>query len=275
MKKVLLWIVGIIAAICIAVACIWGGEIRTLKTVTTVNGNEYLWQMEYKAAYDLDDLITKDIDSNAKLLEYVIGRVGKGLPIKIKSSQVADENGETQTMNCTSFQAAQADGDGFWYGRNYDYYKNYLIHVDLALEPNTTGHTRWGNVMVKSYDYEGAGLYVQFPFLNITHPNPDVNDYYGDNYNVPDGADFILRDSADFENDSLCFNVQKSWTLSFAPGADQSWLQLSTTSGEEGYNVVPIKLEQNLTTKERRTELILTSSGISNQISVVQSKAKK
>ena len=158
---------------------------------------------------------------------------------------------------------------------NYDYYKNYLIHVDLALEPNTTGHTRWGNVMVKSYDYEGAGLYVQFPFLNITHPNPDVNDYYGDNYNVPDGADFILRDSADFENDSLCFNVQKSWTLSFAPGADQSWLQLSTTSGEEGYNVVPIKLEQNLTTKERRTELILTSSGISNQISVVQSKAKK
>ena len=124
MKKVLLWIVGIIAAICIAVACIWGGEIRTLKTIATVGGNEYLWQMEYKAAYNLDDLITKDIDSNAKLLEYVIGRVGKGLPIKIKSSQVADENGETQTMNCTSFQAAQADGDGFWYGRNYDFYKN-------------------------------------------------------------------------------------------------------------------------------------------------------
>ena len=124
MKKVLLWIVGIIAAICIAVACIWGGEIRTLKTITTIGGNEYLWQMEYKAAYDLDDLISKDIDSNAKLLEYVIGRVGKGLPIKIRSSQVADENGETQTMNCTSFQAAQADGDGFWYGRNYDYYKN-------------------------------------------------------------------------------------------------------------------------------------------------------
>ena len=124
MKKVLLWIVGIIAAICIAVACIWGGEISTLKTVASVDGNEYLWQMEYKAAYNLDDLITKDIDSNAKLLEYVIGRVGKGLPIKIKSSQVADENGETQTMNCTSFQAAQADGDGFWYGRNYDFYKN-------------------------------------------------------------------------------------------------------------------------------------------------------
>lgn len=124
MKKFLCWTVGIIAAICIAIACIWQGEIRTLRTVTNVGGNEYLWQMEYKAAYDLDNLVSKDIDSNAKLLAYVIGRVGKGLPIKIKSSQVADENGEMQTMNCTSFQAAQSDGSGFWYGRNYDFYKN-------------------------------------------------------------------------------------------------------------------------------------------------------
>ena len=124
MNKFLCWTVGVLAAICIVAGCIWSREIRTLATIANVGGNEYLWQMEYKAAYDLDDLISKDIDSNSKLLAYVIGRVGKGLPIKIKSSQVADENGETRTMNCTSFQAAQADGDGFWYGRNYDYFKN-------------------------------------------------------------------------------------------------------------------------------------------------------
>ena len=80
--------------------------------------------MEYKARYDLDDLVSKSIDSNAKLLDYVIGRIGKGLPIKMKSAQVADENGELATFNCTSFQAAKADGSGFWYGRNYDYFKN-------------------------------------------------------------------------------------------------------------------------------------------------------
>ena len=124
MKKFLCWTVGVLAAICIVAGCIWSREIRTLATIANVGGNEYLWQMEYKAAYDLDDLISKDIDSNSKLLAYVIGRVGKGLPINIKSSQVADENGETRTMNCTSFQAAQADSDGFWYGRNYDYFKN-------------------------------------------------------------------------------------------------------------------------------------------------------
>ena len=124
MKKVLLWILGILAALCIAVACIWGGEIATLRSVRSVEGNPFLYTMEYKASYDLDDVVNNDIDENSELLDYVIGRVGKGLPFKMKSAQVADEEGEMTTINCTSFQAAKADGNGFWYGRNYDYFKN-------------------------------------------------------------------------------------------------------------------------------------------------------
>ena len=124
MKKALLWIVGILAVICIAIACLWGGEIATINSIEPVGGNQYLYRMEYKATYDLDDLVAKDIDQNAELLDYVIGRIGKGLPLKIKSAQVADEDGEMKTMNCTSFQAAKADGEGFWYGRNYDFFKN-------------------------------------------------------------------------------------------------------------------------------------------------------
>ena len=124
MKKVLLWILGILAALCIAVACIWGGEIATLRSVRNVDGNPFLYTMEYKAPYDLDDVVINDIDENAELLDYVIGRVGKGLPFKMKSAQVADDEGELATINCTSFQAAKADGNGFWYGRNYDYFKN-------------------------------------------------------------------------------------------------------------------------------------------------------
>ena len=124
MKKSLLWIVGILAVICIAIACLWGGEIATINSIEPVGRNQYLYRMEYKATYDLDDLVAKDIDQNAELLDYVIGRIGKGLPLKIKSAQVADEDGEMKTMNCTSFQAAKADGEGFWYGRNYDFFKN-------------------------------------------------------------------------------------------------------------------------------------------------------
>ncbi len=124
MKKLFFWLIGIIAALTLAVWCIWGGEIASLSSVKSVGGNPYLYTMEYKASYDLDDVIGNDIDENAELLGYVIGRVGKGLPLKIGSSQVADENGETATINCTSFQAKKADGEGYWYGRNYDYFKN-------------------------------------------------------------------------------------------------------------------------------------------------------
>ena len=124
MKKALYWIIGILAAMCLAVWCIWGGEIAALSSIESVEGNPYLYRMEYKAGYDLDDVIANDIDENAELLNYVVGRIGKGLPLKIKSSQVADEDGELATINCTSYQAAKADGDGFWYGRNYDYFKN-------------------------------------------------------------------------------------------------------------------------------------------------------
>ena len=124
MKKFLKWVCIFAVAIVVAVACIWGGEIRSISTIESVGGNEYLYKMEYRAAYDLDDVVSRDIDSNAKLLEYVVGRIGKGIPIKMKSAQVADENGELGTFACTSFQAAKADGEGYWYGRNYDFYKN-------------------------------------------------------------------------------------------------------------------------------------------------------
>ena len=124
MKKFLKILLICLLLILLAVTLVWQGEIRTLTTVKQVAGNPYLYTMQYQAAYNLDDVIAKDVDTNAELLDYVISRVGKGIPIKIQSSQVADENGELKTFNCTSFQALQADGEGYWYGRNYDYYKN-------------------------------------------------------------------------------------------------------------------------------------------------------
>ena len=97
MKKVLCCLLGILVALCIAVFCIWGGEIASIRSISSVGDNPYLYQMEYKASYDLDDLIAKDIDENAELLDYVVGRIGKGIPIKMKSAQVADDNGELAT----------------------------------------------------------------------------------------------------------------------------------------------------------------------------------
>ena len=159
MNKILLWIVGILAALCLVVAFVWRGEIGTLRTVKSVDGNPYLYQMEYKAKYDLDDLIRKEVDTNADLLEYVIGRVGKGIPIKMKSAQVADENGEMGTINCTSFQAAKADGNGFWYGRNYDYFKNPTM---VTISRPKKGYASIGVSDMSHFGYSLEKLPVKF-----------------------------------------------------------------------------------------------------------------
>ena len=122
--KIALWaIVALVLALCVAAAAIWNGEIKTIGTISQVDTDGYLYRMEYKASYDLDELVDADVDSNAKLLEYVVKKVGKGLPIKMKSSQVV-EDGEEKGFSCTSFQALKEGGSGYWYGRNYDFFKN-------------------------------------------------------------------------------------------------------------------------------------------------------
>lgn len=123
-RNILLIVLGVIVLLCIVVWCLWRNEIRTIASLHQVEGNKYLYFMEYKANYDLDEVLASDIDQNPELLEYVTKKIGKGLPIKGKSAQVADENGKMNTFNCTSLQARNAAGDGFLYGRNYDYFQN-------------------------------------------------------------------------------------------------------------------------------------------------------
>lgn len=114
---------ALIVLIIAAVAVIWRGEIATVRTFSSANGNEYLYYMEYKADYDLDDVIEHDVASNKDLMGYIIGRIGKGLPIRISSTKFSSENTQ-EVFNCTSFQTRNALKDGWLYGRNYDFNKN-------------------------------------------------------------------------------------------------------------------------------------------------------
>ena len=68
MKKVRTWIISILAVVavlCIIVWCMWGREIRTLASLHQVGDNHYLYYMEYKADYDLDEVVARNIDQNA------------------------------------------------------------------------------------------------------------------------------------------------------------------------------------------------------------------
>lgn len=119
--KVLAWtIVTIIVLAVAAIFIVWGPEIKTIKSLEQVGDNKYLYQMQYKANYDLDDVIAHGIDSNTALLDYVVSKIVKGLPISLTKSEDADTTG----FACTSFHAKNAEGDGYLFGRNYDFFKN-------------------------------------------------------------------------------------------------------------------------------------------------------
>ena len=124
--KRFLYAVGIFAAATVLVfVTLWQGELRTLASLRQVEGNSFLYRMEFKCRYDLDELLSQDIDSNAKLLQYCVRRVGKGLPLKFSSSEV-----RTDTLACTSFQVQNAQAAGYLFGRNYDARKNPALLVE-------------------------------------------------------------------------------------------------------------------------------------------------
>ena len=120
MKKLLKLLCAALLAIAVAVAVIWQGEIRTILNIKRVSeSNPYLYVADYKASYDLDKVLEAGIDENTKLVEFVIGRLSRGL-YKPDLSEKQVGNG----FACTSFQAENAGGDGYLFGRNYDFFKN-------------------------------------------------------------------------------------------------------------------------------------------------------
>ena len=120
MKKFFKWLGIALAAIIIAALCVWQGELRTIAGIEQVSEDDpYLFYADYKASYDLDAVLEAGIDANTKLVEFVIGQLTRGL-YKPDLSGKQTGNG----FACTSFQARNAEGDGYLFGRNYDFFKN-------------------------------------------------------------------------------------------------------------------------------------------------------
>lgn len=94
-------------------------QIRTVNSIEQVGDDPYLFVMENHFEYDLDEVIENDINSNNKLLVYVTEKIGHGL-MKADTASLY----KNSDFGCTSFQVKKKDGDGYWYGRNYDFFKD-------------------------------------------------------------------------------------------------------------------------------------------------------
>ncbi len=124
LKKVLLWIVSIVAALAvvlgIAVFALWHNEIATVASfqqVRTRNADHLdgsVYTMEVKGGFYLDDFIAQGgAKSDAELIDFITGKITKGLlEMEISESEIA----------CSAFTAQTPEGDRL-FGRNYDFSK--------------------------------------------------------------------------------------------------------------------------------------------------------
>ena len=157
----------------------------------------------------------------------------------------------------------------------YDNSKRYLFKVFLNAQPNTTGKTRSGLVHVQARDDSFLAPIVQLGLLNVTYPYYKVDSYLDDSGIIPDVAHYELIDSAHWERDSLCFEVESVWGLTFV-GEKPDWIELDKDAGFPGNYTVYLTLTPNTNPeKERETKLCLTSGEVSNEIVIRQLPAKK
>lgn len=166
------------------------------------------------------------------------------------------------------------DGDSHM-DLDYNYSIGYLCKVFLKIQPNTTGKTRCGTVLVQSYKYSYSSPFVQLGILKITHPAYTADTWLDEQSGIPEVAHFELVDSAHWTSDSICFTVQNNWDLVF-DGEPAEWLTLDKTTDLKGKYKVYLTLVPNTDTEEgRSTKLKLTCNGVTNEIVVRQLPAKK
>lgn len=158
---------------------------------------------------------------------------------------------------------------------NHSNEKRYWITSELEFAQNTTGHSRIGTVDVQSYDYQVGAMYLQFGYLDITHPSPKAEKFYSDT-TIPDSVSFCLTaDSTLTPVDSLSFYAHDGWEIAYKEGAETEWLTVGKTRGRDGKNSVELKFQENPDTASRHTILLLTSGRVTNEIKVVQPGKKK
>lgn len=125
------------------------GDVRTLASVRQVDGNHYLYTLDYYATYDLDDMIDKDVDEYAELLNYAVARLLDVEHVNISVPGL----GESAVYNCTSFQVQNEAGDGYRFGRNYDYFTN------PTLVTRTHPEKGYASIAVCDMSFMGYSLY--------------------------------------------------------------------------------------------------------------------
>ena len=109
LARVLIVIAAVLVLVFGLVVAMFRTELKSLSTIRKIDDYP-LYTMDYAADYGLDEFLEQGGASNdAELIDFVVGRLLKGLPIKI----------ELPNLACSTFNATAPDGDAL-FGRNFD-----------------------------------------------------------------------------------------------------------------------------------------------------------
>lgn len=117
-KRILMALCALIAALAIVVFALWGGELSTLKTLSRVEDDVNLFTMEYKADYALDEFLKAGASTDAELVDFIVRQMLKGIPL----------NFDLPNLGCSTFAAQLTDGTPI-FGRNFDMYDSPALFV--------------------------------------------------------------------------------------------------------------------------------------------------
>lgn len=84
-------------------------EIRTLNSIEKLDEHP-LYTMEYKGDYGMDEFLEVGACNDQELVEFVVDRLLKGLPLEIN----------IPSLGCSTFLAKNEESDGYLFGRNFD-----------------------------------------------------------------------------------------------------------------------------------------------------------
>lgn len=110
----------LMAVVAVAVGVLFGHEIKTVASIKKLDSYP-LYEMTYDGDYGIDEFLAQGGASNdGELIDFVIHRLMKGLPVKIELPDLA----------CATFNATTPEGDAL-FGRNFDleYSPGMLVHT--------------------------------------------------------------------------------------------------------------------------------------------------
>lgn len=139
MKRIAIALLILVIVAGLSVYSLFHHEIQTLQSMEKLD--EYpLYSMEYQGDYGFDEFLATGASSDGELVDFVVKRLLKGLPIEIN----------IPSLGCSTFLAENEDG-GAIFGRNFD------LSYSPAMMVKTTPDNGYASMSMVNLGFLGYG----------------------------------------------------------------------------------------------------------------------